>query len=90
MNIIFDLDGTLIDSSTGILTAIEMAFDSCNISLKKPLDITLIGPPLNKLLPILAGTHDEKVLEALTDAFKANYDAKGYKKQLFLKASLRY
>ena len=36
--VIFDLDGTLIDSSLGILESFEGAFSSLNIELKSPLN----------------------------------------------------
>lgn len=79
MNIIFDLDGTLIDSSDGILKALEMAFKKCKQPLLQPLTTKLVGPPLNKLLPILAGTDNVVILNDLTIAFKDSYDSEGYK-----------
>jgi len=82
MNIIFDLDGTLIDSSDGILKAVKMAFNECNITLQHPLTSNLIGPPLNELLVHLAGTKDSEVLQSLASAFKASYDTQGYKETL--------
>ncbi|MFC6806045.1 HAD family hydrolase [Methylophaga thalassica] len=60
MNIIFDLDGTLIDSSPAILAALEMALEKNKIKPKLPMTHKLIGPPLNQLLPILTGLTDEK------------------------------
>jgi phosphoglycolate phosphatase len=80
MNIIFDLDGTLIDSSDGILNAIEMAFKVCNVELKQPLTAKLIGPPLTKLLPMLTGSNDATLIASLSSAFKERYDFEGYKK----------
>ena len=79
MNIIFDLDGTLIDSSFGILTALESAFIECGVEMRLPLNDELIGPPLNILLGMLAGMQDEALLTRLKIAFKACYDTVGYK-----------
>ena len=80
MNIIFDLDGTLIDSSKGILNAVDLAFQQCTVELQQPLTPNLIGPPLTQLLPLLSGTDDPKVIAQLSDAFKEGYDMEGYKK----------
>jgi phosphoglycolate phosphatase len=82
VNIIFDLDGTLIDSCDGILSAITMAFQVCGITLQQPLSARLIGPPLNKLLPILANSDDALVIDPLADAFKQKYDTEGYKETI--------
>ena len=79
MNIIFDLDGTLIDSSPSILQTVEMAFDACNIPMKLPLTSELVGPPLGQLLRLLSGTDDEQTLKQLAAAFKQSYDSQGYK-----------
>lgn len=79
MNIIFDLDGTLIDSSKGILSALEMAFEACNIKPKQILTEQLIGPPLSKLLPLLLDDENLSHVEPLAIAFKERYDNEGYK-----------
>jgi phosphoglycolate phosphatase len=80
--IIFDLDGTLIDSSTSILESFNSAFLSCSISLKAPLNSDIIGPPLMKILEILSGTSDQKILTNLATEFKSHYDSYGYKKTI--------
>lgn len=79
MNIIFDLDGTLIDSSPSILQTVGMAFDACNIPMKLPLTSELVGPPLGQLLRLLSGSEDEQTLKKLAEAFKQSYDTQGYK-----------
>jgi phosphoglycolate phosphatase len=45
-NILFDLDGTLIDSALGIINSFEYALSKYNISVGKEELSTLIGPPL--------------------------------------------
>lgn len=79
LNIIFDLDGTLIDSSEGILKAVQLAFEQCGVVMQQPLSSKLIGPPLTELLVILAGTKDSETLNRLSISFKENYDTEGYK-----------
>lgn len=75
--IIFDLDGTLVDSAPGILGAFEHAFSVCDLKPVVPLAPTVIGPPLRDTLRYLAGVEDPPVLDRLTTAFKAHYDSAG-------------
>ena len=48
--IIFDLDGTLIDSAEGIRQSIKNSFNHLNIDLEIDLNDLKIGPPLNETL----------------------------------------
>ena len=77
--LIFDLDGTLIDSAPGILGSFDRAFKECGLRPKIPLDESVIGPPLDKTLRDLSGSEDLDTLSHLADAFKEHYDAEGYK-----------
>jgi phosphoglycolate phosphatase len=79
-NVIFDLDGTLIDSSLGILSALSIAFDKCNIVPNIPIDSNLIGPPLDEMLNLLSGSNDQNILKELSDTFKECYDSSAYLK----------
>lgn len=81
-HIIFDLDGTLIDSAPGILAAFAGALDACGLASQQPLTVALIGPPLMETLAKLAGTSDSSVLQPLAEAFKASYDETGYRQTL--------
>ena len=56
-----------------------MAFDVCNIEPTQVLTEQLIGPPLNKLLPLLLDDENLSRLEPLASAFKERYDSEGYK-----------
>jgi phosphoglycolate phosphatase len=79
-NIIFDLDGTLIDSSSSILASFDNSFKQLGLTPQRPLTNEIIGPPLIPILKILSGTDDVQVLNALAAQFKAHYDTEGYKK----------
>lgn len=79
MNILLDLDGTLIDSSPSILKSVERAFQQLEIDMLLPLDKELIGPPLDELLKMLSGSDDKELLQSLAMTFKESYDSKGYK-----------
>ena len=77
--IIFDLDGTLIDSALGILNSYAAAFDAVKIRPIKEITKDLVGPPLLATMKDLAATSDTEVVDQLIDAFKATYDTIGYR-----------
>lgn len=79
-HIIFDLDGTLIDSSPSILAAFEGAFLKANLQAVKPFAPEIIGPPLKETLKILLGSDDPEKIAMLAELFKEQYDTVGYKK----------
>jgi HAD superfamily hydrolase (TIGR01549 family) len=67
-NIFFDLDGTLIDSSMGIISSMLYALKSCNKINIKEIDIkNAIGLPLlpmiRKILPNVTETETNKIAE---------------------------
>ena len=78
-DVIFDLDGTLIDSSDSIVASFRTVFGEFGLCPVKPFTSDLFGPPLMEMLQLLTGTQDEAVLRPLEKAFKAHYDSKGYK-----------
>lgn len=77
--IIFDLDGTLIDSSKSILAGFAAAFSEEGRTPTRLLSPEIIGPPLKETLAILAGGNDAALVDRLADRFKAHYDGEGYK-----------
>jgi phosphoglycolate phosphatase len=81
-HIIFDLDGTLIDSSASILGSFAQAFKTLNVTPLRPLTPELIGPPLMQTLSVLSGSNDSQLLQALAQAFKQDYDSQGYKQTI--------
>lgn len=78
-HIIFDFDGTLIDSAPSILSSLAMALDEAGIACRVPLTSSLIGPPLQETLSILTGVHDPDVIHTYVESFKCRYDGGGYK-----------
>ncbi|NVN89013.1 MAG: HAD family hydrolase [Desulfuromonadales bacterium] len=77
--IIFDLDGTLIDSSPSILNCFGHALSEAGLQPLVPLNDSLIGPPLRQTLINLTGLTDNSLLDRLVDGFKECYDTVGYK-----------
>lgn len=83
-NILFDLDGTLIDSAPGIVESFSLAFNKiygvdCIEDIK-----SLIGPPIKEVLFAVNGETNSIILNEFAEAFKLHYDTEGFKKsQLF-------
>jgi len=75
--VIFDLDGTLIDSAQGILDSMQRAFESCSLLPVLPLESSLIGPPLRETLQRLSPESDSVQIEQLAQSFIESYDKQG-------------
>ena len=78
-DIIFDLDGTLIDSAPSILESYKLALEVNNIEPICQLNSDLIGPPLMEALTKITGISDISTLNKLADDFKKYYDLGGYR-----------
>jgi phosphoglycolate phosphatase len=78
-NVIFDLDGTLIDSAHSILTIIKVAFAEQGIDPVRPITESLIGPPLEKVITDLLTPKNSDFQERVMTSFKKHYDRDGYK-----------
>ena len=77
--VIFDLDGTLIESAPSILMGLEVAIKKSGLFPALPLDSSLIGPPLTDTLRKLVGDQLNVDLDVLVSDFKAYYDTVGFK-----------
>ena len=76
--IYFDLDGTIIDSSNGVVNSALYAlekYDMDNYSIEE-IKTTLIGPPLYLGLKNLTDENDEKI-DLLAKAFREEYSKQG-------------
>ncbi|PIY30141.1 MAG: hypothetical protein COZ09_01130 [Comamonadaceae bacterium CG_4_10_14_3_um_filter_60_42] len=78
-SIIFDLDGTLIDSSASILSALNASFERVGCKPAQALTKDIIGPPLQETLALVSGSNDQALLTDLAAAFKTFYDTVGYR-----------
>ena len=81
-DVIFDLDGTLIDSAPSILECFRLTLLEREIEPVLPLSRSLIGPPLNATLAKLTGISDKKEITLMAEVFKSYYDEQGYKKTI--------
>lgn len=73
-NLIFDLDGTLIDSAPSILACMGSVIAEAGYVPLVPLETSLIGPPLKVTLSRITGLREDASLLPLLDAFKDRYD----------------
>ncbi|QMU28961.1 HAD family hydrolase [Adhaeribacter radiodurans] len=73
-NIIFDLDGTLIDSFPGIEQAYQVALHQVLPERTVPDIKNLIGPPIDKIFALSLQLDNEVILAGLVREFKMAYD----------------
>lgn len=78
-DVIFDLDGTLVDSAQSILLCMAEALASQGITPTIPLAQSVIGPPLRETLRKISGHDDEETIAAMAKAFVEHYDISGYR-----------
>lgn len=73
---VFDLDGTLIDSSPGIINAVRHTLQQFNKSMLGEQELTsFIGPPLKKSFSLLSDV-EENEAEDMVTAFRKEYREK--------------
>ncbi len=77
--IIFDLDGTLVDSAPGVISCLSSVFSKNNITPKRELNTGSIGPPLADIIRSSSDIEDDTQLEKIVNDFKRCYDSEGYK-----------
>ena len=74
--ILFDLDGTVLDTSSGILRSIDEAIMLCGLPEITPEQKrSMIGPPIDRSFKAIYGMTDEQAKEAAA-AFRTAYSGK--------------
>lgn len=79
-HIVFDLDGTLVDSLPGITRSVEEALALCGLPPLRVDIRPLIGPPIRSILATVSGVSDPPALDRLEQAFRLSYDTEGWRK----------
>ena len=78
--LIFDLDGTLLDSLPGIRFSVEAAFRACGQAMGNVDLRSLIGPPIRTILARMAAKKPtDEELDQLERSFRWSYDCEGWK-----------
>ncbi len=78
--VIFDLDGTLVDSMPGIEYAAEVAWAAVQPGPPCPPLRPLIGPPVREMFRRALSDAAVATLDALERAFRTAYDAEGWRR----------
>ncbi len=79
-SVIFDLDGTLVDSLPGIEYAVHHAINSVLSDTTKIDFRRLIGPPIRDIFCLMYPKIEEKKLNTLVNEFRRIYDSVGWQK----------
>ncbi|APS29876.1 HAD hydrolase-like protein [Pectobacterium brasiliense] len=78
MNIIFDLDGTIIDSVPGIRTSLVYAIRQQGHAINEFIDISvLIGPPMNTIVRTLLTPYADSRVAETVDIYREHYGLYG-------------
>lgn len=75
--VIFDLDGTLVDSLPGIESSVRHAVDQVLPDESLPNLKTVIGPPITTMFARLWPELSAKMIDALVEEFRPHYLAEG-------------
>lgn len=76
-HVIFDFDGTLVDSAPAIIATLERTVLKHGLQPLRQAGRDMIGPPLLATLSGYTGVSDVALLEALAHSFKQVYDSEG-------------
>lgn len=91
-DVVFDLDGTLVDSLPGIAWSIDAALAECGLPPRtagRTDDLkALIGPPVRAILAAVTGLADGLELDRLLAAFRRSYDADGWRRTVLQPGAL--
>jgi phosphoglycolate phosphatase len=79
-NILFDLDGTLIDSAPGIEASFYFAYLNVYNKECPQTIVNFIGPPIDQVLTAVNGEGNLDIIKRFVESFKQHYDNVGYKK----------
>jgi Predicted phosphatases len=79
-NIIFDLDGTLINSAEDVIFCLRHAYLTVPALAHIRPDTSIIGPPLSELIRNLTPEISEDQASAVTRAFRTCYDKSTYER----------
>ena len=79
-NIMFDFDGTLADTSEGIIRSMHYAYDKLHLQHEPDERIQcMIGPPLEEMFSLLLHTEDGNYIKEAVTYFRERYAEQGVK-----------
>jgi phosphoglycolate phosphatase len=77
-HLIFDLDGTLIDSKNDIISSIKVSFDSIGRNIIDRVEETYIGLPLREIAFSIDPSMTDEEYKLFQNIFRKDYDEKSY------------
>ncbi len=77
--ILFDLDGTIVDSKSGILKCIRRALDLYDIAYKEEDLNKMVGPPFRVSMRQFLGIDDGDLVEKLIYEYRYEYERSGWR-----------
>lgn len=79
-HIMFDFDGTLADTSEGIIRSMHYAYDKLSLQHESDEKIkNIIGPPLEEMFSVLLHTEDKNYIKQAVVYFRERYAKQGLK-----------
>lgn len=78
-DIVFDLDGTLVDSKKSVFETYYKTFAATKFFPAAGLDERVFSLPLDKSLALLFPNENTQTLEILKEAFISEYDSRGFR-----------
>jgi len=78
-HVLCDFDGTLVDSSPGILETLKSCIDRERLSYRIEPSRHLIGPPLRSMISKVIDA-DSMTIDRIETAFRREYDESGYRR----------
>ena len=82
INLIFDLDGTLVDSQPGIIESLKFALADSGYSKELSPSQVPVGPPLLDLIQSITNCYDRTTIDPIILKFKEHYDCFGFSSSL--------
>lgn len=73
--VVFDLDGTLLDSAPDIIDNLTVALRSVGIFHTTPIPSSLVGPPIQEMIDNMGIEISENQKVELISEFRKNYDS---------------
>jgi phosphoglycolate phosphatase len=78
-SLIFDLDGTLIDSTPGIESSLRAAFLSCGLTMPVVDLRRIIGPPITVMARRIEPSLSDGDVAVIERSYRASYDSDGWR-----------